>query len=133
MKTLLLALTILTLSFTLGKADYAIPTQLGLGSISSFTSSHRDSLQAMPKLTIATLRETTSSSLATSAAEFAQLGTGRMPISSGTALTLVAVLVIGLRLMGLNHARAMADHERDSYHGKAQMFRSLHEERSDRR
>ena len=63
--------------------------------------------------------------------QFAQLeAPAGAPISSTGLLTVVAVLVVGLRLLGLNRARAMADRERHSYHGRAQMFRSLHEERS---
>lgn len=40
----------------------------------------------------------------------------------------VAVFVLALRIFGLNRARALAEHERASYHGKAKMFRSLQED-----
>jgi hypothetical protein len=69
-----------------------------------------------------------------SSTNFAQLDTHAhmVPISSGMVLALIALFVLALRIMGVNHARAMADHERHSHHGKAQMFRSLHEKHSSR-
>jgi hypothetical protein len=68
-----------------------------------------------------------------SGSQFAELNTdSHAPISSSMLLTLVAVLVVAFRLMGLNHARAMADHERDSYHGKARMFHALREDGANR-
>ena len=112
MKTLTLALTILTLSLVTADQAAAAPSRFDLELISTTMSS---------------------TGLSTAAAHFAQMGaTSHAPISSGAALTVIAVFVLALRLMSLNRARALADHERDSYQGKAQMFRSLLKERSDR-
>jgi hypothetical protein len=112
MKTLTLALTILTLSFAAADKASAAPSRFDVELISTTMSS---------------------TGLSSAAAHFAQVGaTSQTPISSGVALTVIAVFVLALRLMSLNRARAMADHERDTYRGKAQMFRSLHEERPDR-
>jgi len=114
MKTLTLALTILTFSFIAAdQSPAASPSRFGV------------ELVSMPM---------SSTGLSSAAAHFAQVGvTSQAPNSSGLVLTLLAVSVLVLRLVGLNRARALADHERDSYQGKAQMFRSLHEERSDRK
>ena len=112
MKTLTLALTILTLSFiAFDKASAAAPNRFDVELMSTTLSS---------------------TGLSSAASHFAQVGaTSHSPIS-GLILTLLAVSVLTLRLVGLNRARAMADHERDTYRGKAQMFRSLHEGQSDR-
>jgi hypothetical protein len=112
MKTLLLAITALTLSFGAARANSGFQEQLAVVSV-----------PAMPA------SDTVSHS--SSATNFAQLDThARMvPISSGLVLSLVALFVLAVRIMGINHARAMADQERDSYHGKAQMLRSLRDRR----
>jgi hypothetical protein len=135
MKTILLALTLVALSLTVSKAGSAIPTRLGLAPLpASFAATARHPGVALPKLTLAPLPGTATSNLPSNPSEFAQLGAQNrsLPISSGMVLALVALFVLAMRIMGLNHARAMADHERDSHHGKAQMFRSLQEERSER-
>jgi len=113
MKTLTLALTTLTLALTAGPATAATSGPLSFDRMSASMAS---------------------SNLSSAASAFAQVGaTSHSPLSSGMALTLVAVFALTLRLVGLNRARALADHERDSYQGKAQMFRSLHAERATRR
>jgi hypothetical protein len=110
MKTLTLALTILTLSIATADHAAAAPTRFDAALISM-----------------------SSTGLFRAASHFAEVGaTSHAPMSSGMALTLLAVSVVALRLVSLNRARALADHERDSYRGKAQMFRSLREETSDR-
>jgi hypothetical protein len=132
MKTLFLALTVLSLSLMVGNADSSVPTRFGLGPVSE-NITHRAGLP-WARLTLAALPDTTASTLTGSPVEFAQVSAPShpMPISSGMVLGLIAVFVLAIRIMGLNHARALADHERDSYHGKEQMFRSLHAERSGR-
>lgn len=118
MKPFFLALALLTLSLTAGHAACGTSARPGAVSLTVDSSVHRDSFTKM----------------VVAGSQFAELETnGRAPISSRMLLTLVAVVVVALRVMGLTHARAMADHERSSYSGKAQMFRSLHEERSGRR
>jgi hypothetical protein len=119
MKMLLLALTALTLSFGAARAD-STSVQFAVVSVPSTLTAHASAPAA--------------STLSSSASNFAQLDThARMvPISSGMVLALIALFVVALRIMGVNHARAMADHERHSHHGKAQMFRSLHEKHSSR-
>jgi hypothetical protein len=126
MKTILLACAVLAMSYTAGNADASFPTHASL--------SPKTGVMAMPKLTIAPLPGTTLSTVPSSPAEFAQLGSQdhALPISPEVVLGLIALFVLALRIMGLNHARAMADHERDSHQGKAEMFRSLHEERANR-
>jgi hypothetical protein len=119
MKLFLIALTFLLVSFTAGHAAAGGFSHTS-NAFAANPGFHRDVIQKMM--------------VASADAQFAQLETpSHTPVSSSLILTLVVVFVFALRLMGLNHARAMADHERNTYHGKAQMFRSLHDERSGRR
>lgn len=135
MKKTLLALIVLTVSTGAVLADSAIPSRLTLAPVpSTFAQQTHNGIPTGP-LTLGSASETSSigSKLDPSNVNFAQLGSTNqtMPLPSGLILALVAIFVLALRIMGLNHARAMADHERDSYHGKAQMFRVLHEGGSD--
>jgi hypothetical protein len=132
MKTLL-AFIALAISTSAVCADSMIPSRLTLQAPTGFaTQSHGATIaSSIPPLTIAPVPGSAPGSfkLGSSSANFAQLSTVNqtMPLPSGLILALVAIFVLALRIMGLNHARAMADHERHSYHGKAQMFRALHE------
>jgi hypothetical protein len=138
MKTLL-AVIGFAVSTSAIHADSIIPSRLTLAPISSSLvapTRTASGLPLMPALTLAPLSGTGTmigTKLNPSSANFAQLGSVNptMPLPSGLILTLVAIFVLALRIMGLNHARAMADHERQSYQGKAQMSRSLHEGGSD--
>jgi hypothetical protein len=115
MKMLLLVITALTLCLGNARANSGYQEELAVVSVPAMPSSD----------TVATPAP------AGNGSNFAQLGTHShmVPISSGMVLALVALFVLAVRIMGLNHARAMADQERDSYHAKAQMFRALHEKR----
>ena len=92
--------------------------------------------QAIPALTLAPISNTTTleQGLATgNSSHFAQLAaSARMPISPALVFALIALFIVGMRLMGLRQARTMAVHEHHSHHGKAEMFRALHAERSSR-
>jgi hypothetical protein len=94
---------------------------------------------AAPTLTVLSsasvhLQAAPAPSLASSTSHFAQLGTLQtVPVSSTLVVTLIALFILGLRLMGVRHAHSLARHERHSHDGRAEMFRSLHEERSSRR
>jgi hypothetical protein len=131
MKTTLLVLIALTVSTSAVCANSAIPSRLTLGPVPSGFSTQSASVTSMPPLTLATASGTSNigSKLDPSNLNFAQLGSANqtMPLPSGLILALVAIFVLALRIMGLNHARAMADHEFYSHQGKAQMFRALHE------
>lgn len=131
MKITLLALLALAISTGAACADSAIPSRLALGPVPAVFTTQNATVSSMPPLTLASASNTSTigATLDPSSANFAQLGTVNrsLPLSSGFILALVAVFVLAMRIMGLNHARAMADHERHSYHGKAQMFRALHE------
>ena len=115
MKMLLLAITALTLCLGSARANSDYQEQLAVVSVPGIPASDVASSPA-PSST---------------AANFAQLDThARMvPISSGMVLALIALFVLAIRIMSVNHARAMADQERDSYQAKAQMFRALQEKR----
>ena len=134
MKTLLLALSVLTLSLGVGNAHSKMPSRLGLLSLPNGSSAPLQSSATIPRLTLAPLPGSMATTVPSSPSEFAQLDTQKhqLPVSSGMIFGMVALFVLALRIMGLNHARAMADHERDSHHGKAEMFRSLHAERARR-
>jgi hypothetical protein len=134
MKTTLLAILVLAISTGAACADLALPSRLSLAPVpTGFASqSHATShMLSEPTLTLGQVSGTSSlgAKLDPSSVNFAQIGAANqsMPLPSGLVLALVAVFVLALRIMGVNHARAMADHERDSYTGKARMFRSLHE------
>ena len=137
MKISLLALVVLAMSIRVVCADAAVGSRLVLASTPvSFREVDQDTsrVTSLPSLTLAAGEEasTPGFKLDTSSAHFAELSTAKrtplaLPLSSGLGLTLLAGFVLALRIMGLNHARAMADHERESYQGKARMFRSLHE------
>lgn len=132
MKTILIALTALAISTSAVFADPAMPSHLTLALSPSGFMTQKASVSSMAPLTLALTSNApmTDSKLdSRSHASFAQLGTTNqsMPIPSGLALALVAAFVLAMRIMRLNHARAMADHERNFHHGKAQMFRTLHE------
>lgn len=136
MKTLLLAVAVLALSFTAGNADSSLPTRFGLAPLAAnaATPASSDAVTTVPKLTIAPLPGSRVSTLPSSASEFAQLGTQShpLPISPGVVVGLIALFVVAMRIMSVNRARAMAEIERDSHHGKAAMFRDLHAQRSER-
>ncbi len=104
MKTILLALALLTYSLSVG---HAVPTARLAG------------LSA------------TSAPLAANT-HLVQLGVlgHALPFSPGLMLSLVALIVVSMRVVAVHHARHMADHERDSHQGKAEMFRELHAERA---
>jgi hypothetical protein len=128
MKTLLLAFVAFAFSMWAARADSMTVPSLTLAPVAA--ANHGSSAASIPPLTLAATAGTTSTGFKLDGgSNFAQLDTqpGSMPVSSGLVLALVAVFVLALRLMGLKHARAMADHERDSYEGKARMFRALHE------
>ena len=114
MKMLLLAITALTLCLGNARANSSYQEELAVVSI-----------PAMPA------SDVVSSPTHSTATNFAQLNTHApmVPISSGMVLALIALFVLAVRIMSVNHARAMADQERDSYHAKAQMFRALQEKR----
>ena len=118
MKLFLIAFASLLVSFSIGHATTGGFSHASSSLIPS-PGSHRDNVPKMARLS--------------PDVQFAQLeAPDHASIFSTLVLTLVVVSVITFRLVGLNRARAMADHERDTYRGKAQMFRSLHEERTDR-
>ena len=135
MKTILLAFAVLAMSYTAGNADSSVPNRLGLLPIpANGAMPAKTGVMAMPKLSLAPLPGTTHSTVPSSPSEFAQLGSQQhaLPISPSMVFGLIALFVLALRIMGVNHARAMADHERDSHHGKAEMFRALQAERASR-
>jgi hypothetical protein len=115
MKMLLLAVTALTLCLGTARANSGYQEELAVVSV-----------PAMPASDIVS-----SPAPSATGTNFAQLDTHvrMVPISSGMVLALIALFVLAVRIMSVNHARAMADQERDSYHAKAEMFRSLHEKR----
>jgi hypothetical protein len=138
MKTNLLAIIALAFSASAVCADSAIPSRLGLAPIPATvtTQTHGTSdLASVPALSLAADRSASPAGfkLESSSANFAQLGTSSqamplaLPLSPGLIMAFVAIFVLALRIIGLNHARAMAEHERNSYQGKARMFRALHE------
>jgi hypothetical protein len=140
MKTTLLALLALAVSTSEACADSAFPSHLGLAPILSQIQTTSDAA-TVPTLTLATDRSPASEAnfqLESSTSSFAQLGTSSqamplaLPLSPGLIMAFVAVFVLALRVIGLNHARAMADHERDSYRGKERMFHALHQGDSNR-
>jgi hypothetical protein len=63
---------------------------------------------------------------ASSTANFAELNDGgkSMPLPPAWSLGLI-LLVLVARVFGLNHARALADHEKETHRAKTQMYRSL--------
>lgn len=132
MKTSLIALLALALSVGAVRAVSPLTPHLGLALPPS------TEVAVLPALSLASSHSPASSSfsLRSSSSDFAQLSTTptRLPFtfSPGLIMACVAMLVLALRIIGLNHARALAEHERDSYRGKAQMFRSLHEGGSNR-
>jgi hypothetical protein len=121
MKLVLLAFTALTLTFGAARANSAFSEELAVVSV-----------PAVPAYITADAR--TAAPVSGTTSNFAQLDThARMvPISSGLVLTLIALFVLAMRIMGINHARALAEQERHSYHGKAKMFHSLHQQDSSR-
>jgi hypothetical protein len=121
MKLLLLTVTAMTLSFGAARVNGASPEQFAVISVPAAPAYTTTAPQAAPPVS-------------SNGSNFAQLDThARMvPISSGLVLTLIALFVLAMRIMGVNHARALAEQERHSYHGKATMFRSLHEQESSR-
>jgi hypothetical protein len=134
MKTTLLAILVLAISTSAVCADTTIPSRLTLAPLpANFASQAHASSRPFsePALTLGPVSGMSSlgSKLDPSSVNFAQLGAANqtMPLPSGLVLALVALFVLALRILGLNHARAMADHERASYTGKARMFRALHE------
>jgi hypothetical protein len=133
MKTTLLAILALAVSASALCAESALPLQLGaaptLTTVTAPAYSPRISLPLSLTLAQESDVPTVDLKLEPGSSNFAQLDTNSpsMPLSSGFVLALVAGLVLALRVMKLNHARAMADHERDSYHGKARMFHALRE------
>ena len=135
MKTLAIAFAALLLVRGAVHADSTSSNQLVLPATPASAAGSL-SPQAIPALTLAPLSDTTTSDqgLATgSSSHFAQLAaTARMPVSPAMVFALIALFVVGMRLMGLRQARTMAVHERHSHHGKAEMFRALHAERSSR-
>jgi len=134
MKMLLLAFALLALSYTVGNADSAVPTRFGLAPMVTNSPTSPAAVPEVPKLTIAPLPDAVTSTVPSSPSEFAQLAATRhsLPISPGMALALVALFVLALRVLRVNHAHAMAEHERHSHHDKAEMFRWLHAERAGR-
>jgi hypothetical protein len=113
MKMLLLTVTAMTLSFGAARANGAFTEQLAA----------YDTVSAQPAAPVSS-----------NGSNFAQLDTHAkmVPISSGLVLTLVALFVLAMRIMGVNHARTLAEQERHSYHGKAKMFHALHQQESSR-
>jgi hypothetical protein len=96
--------------------------------------SHAASASAVLSSASAHLPAGPTASLAGSASHFAQLGTLQtVPVSPVLVFTLIALFILGLRLIAVRHAHSMARHERHSHDGRAEMFRSLHAERSSRR
>jgi hypothetical protein len=138
MKTILLACVALTVSLGALRADPAMPSYPGAAPVlASITTPAGGATITLPSsLTLAQESDAApiDLKLQPNSSNFAQLDTTApaMPFSSGVALALVTAVVLALRVMGLNHARAMADHERDSYHGKDRMYRALREDGMDR-
>jgi hypothetical protein len=138
MKTILLACVALTVSIGALRANPAMPSYLGAAPLltSIVTPAGGATITLPSSLTLA--QEGAAGpidlKLQPNSSNFAQLDTTApaMPFSSSLALALVAAVVLALRVMGLNHARAMADHERDSYHGKDRMYRALREDGTNR-
>jgi hypothetical protein len=134
MKTILLAFVALTVSVGALRADHAKPSYLGAAPVlaSITTPAGGPTITLASSLTLPQESNTAriALKLQPNGVNFAQLETTApaMPFSSSVALALVAAVVLALRVMGLNHARAMADHERDSYHGKDRMYRALRED-----
>jgi hypothetical protein len=78
--------------------------------------------------------ETLSGNLRAGTSHFAQFDTDRsQPVSLSMVFMLIALFTLGVRLMILRQAHSLAEHERHSHHGRAQMFQALHEEQSSRR
>ncbi len=118
MKPYLIFLALVLLSLTGAHAASGISARATAAAGESTMLTHHDASSTLPD------------------AQFAQIeGGSHAPLSSGSLLTLVVVAVVALRLMGLNRARAMADHERNTYQARAEMYRWLHAngERTDRR
>ena len=109
-------------------------TSVSLPLPATVASSNTTDATTVPALTLASPANAAPAGfkLESSSSSFAQLGTSSqampfaLPLSPGLILAFVAVFVLALRIIGLNHARALADHERDSYRGKEKMFRALH-------
>jgi hypothetical protein len=118
---LLLTVTAMTLSFGAARANGAFTEQLAVISVPAAPA--YDTVSAQPAAPVSS-----------NGSNFAQLDTHAkmVPISSGLVLTLVALFVLAMRIMGVNHARTLAEQERHSYHGKAKMFHALHQQESSR-
>jgi hypothetical protein len=128
----LLAAALITCAGFSARASTSSDVALTLAPAPSVAAS---ALPATPLLTLApTPSADVGSYLGTgSSSHFAQFATIRnLPVSPTLVFALIALFILGMRLMGLRHAHSMAEHERHSHHGRAQMFRSLHEERSSR-
>ena len=115
MKMLLLAITALTLCLGTARANSGYQEELAVVSVPA--------MPASDSVSVATPSG--------NASNFAQLDTHAhmVPISSGMVLALIALFVLAVRIMSVNHARAMADQERHSYLAKEQMFHSLQAKR----
>lgn len=137
MKTTILAIVALAVSAAALRAESTVPSYLGASpELTSVTTPATDPATTLPSsLTLAQASDPAplDLKLPSNSSSFAQLSTtGPVRLSSGFIMALVAAFVLTLRVMGLNHARAMAEHERDSYHGKDKMFRALQEDGSRR-
>jgi hypothetical protein len=122
MKMLLLTITALTLSFGAARATSDFSEQLAVITVPATPAYDTAGAQAA------------SPAVSSNGSNFAQLDTHAkmVPISSGLVLALIALFVLAMRIMGVNHARALAEQERHSYHGKAKMFHALHKQDSSR-